>query len=70
MLLNCVYHILVVICVYMLYNLINLGINTLTGDMNAVPLGVEPILFGVFCTVFDMLFISLKHFIKGLLKKN
>lgn len=70
MLLNCVYHLLVVICVYMLYNLINLGINTLTGDMNAVPLGVEPILFGVFCTVFDMLFISLKHFIKGLLKKN
>lgn len=70
MLLSCVYHLLVVICVYMLYNLINLGINTLTGDMNAVPLGVEPILFGVFCTVFDMLFISLKHFIKGLLKKN
>jgi len=70
MLLNCVYHLLVVICVYMLYNLINLGINTLTGDMDAVPLGVEPILFGVFCTVFDVLFISIKHIIKGLLKKG
>ena len=42
----------------------------LTGDMDAVPLGVEPILFGVFCTTFDVLFISIKHLIKGLLKKR
>lgn len=70
MLLNCVYFLFVVVCVYMLYNLINLGINTITGDMDAVPLGVEPILFGVFCTAFDVLFISIKHLIKGLLKKR
>ena len=70
MLLNSVYFLLVVVCVYMLYNLINLGINTITGDMDAVPLGVEPILFGVFCTVFDVLFISIKHLVKGLLKKR
>lgn len=69
MMLNVLYHIVIVICVYMLYNLINLGINTLTGDMEAVPLGVEPILFGVFCTAFDMLFISIKHLILKLLKK-
>ena len=70
MLLNSVYFLLVVVCVYMLYNLINLGINTITGNMDAVPLGVEPILFGVFCTVFDVLFISIKHLVKGLLKKR
>ena len=70
MLLNSVYFLLVVVCVYMLYNLINLGINTITGDMDAVPLGVEPILFGVFCTMFDVLFISIKHLVKGLLKKS
>ena len=70
MLLNSVYFLFVVVCVYMLYNLINLGINTITGDMDAVPLGVEPILFGVFCTMFDVLFISIKHLVKGLLKKS
>ena len=69
MLINSVYFLFVVICVYMLYNLINLGINTMTGNMDAVPLGVEPILFGVFCTGFDMLFISIKHLLKDLLRK-
>ena len=69
MLLSVLYHIVLVVCVYMLYNLINYGINLLTGDMDAVPLGVEPILFGVFTTSFDLLFISIKHLIKGLLKK-
>ena len=70
MLLNSVYFLLVVVCVYLLYNLINLGINTITGDLDAVPLGVEPILFGVFCTMFDVLFISIKHLVKSLLKKS
>lgn len=69
MLLSVLYHIVLVVCVYMLYNLINYGINLVTGDMDAVPLGVEPILFGVFTTSFDLLFISIKHLIKGLLKK-
>ena len=69
MLLNVLYHLLIVVCVYMLYNLINLGINTITGEMDAVPLGVEPILFGVFCTAFDVLFLSIKHLVKRLLKK-
>ena len=69
MLLNVVYHMVIVVCVYLLYNAINLGINTLTGDMEAVPLGVEPILFGVFCTAFDVLFISIKLLIRKLLKK-
>ena len=69
MLLSVLYHIVLVVCVYMLYNLINYGINLLTGDMDAVPLGVEPILFGVFTASFDLLFISIKHLIKGLLKK-
>ncbi len=70
MVLNVLYHVLVVICVYMLYNLINYGINTITGDMDAVPLGVEPILFGVFCTAFDVLFLFIKQLIKRLLKKE
>ena len=69
MLLNVLYHLDVVICVYLLYNLINYGINLMTGDMEAVPLGVEPVLFGVFCTGFDLLFIWIKHLILDLVKK-
>lgn len=69
MLLNVLYHLVVVICVYLLYNLINYGINLMTGDMEAVPLGVEPVLFGVFCTGFDLLFIWIKHLILDLVKK-
>lgn len=70
MLLNVLYSLVLIVLVYMLYNLINLGINTITGDMDAVPLGVEPVLFGVFCTVFDVLFISIKHLILGAIKKS
>ena len=69
MILNVLYHMVIIVCVYLLYNSINMGINTITGNMDAVPLGVEPILFGVFCTAFDMLFLSIKHFILKLLKR-
>ena len=56
--LNIVYAMVVMICVYMLYNLINLAIVGITGAADTVPLGVEPVLFGVFCMGFDMLFVS------------
>lgn len=59
--LNIVYAMVVMICVYMLYNLINLAIVGITGAADTVPLGVEPVLFGVFCMGFDMLFVSGKR---------
>lgn len=70
MLLNVLYYLVVILFVFMLYNVINLGINTMTGDMDAVPLGVEPILFGVFCTAFDVMFISIKHLVIRIVKKD
>lgn len=69
MVVNVLYHLVVIVCVYLLYNAINFGINSITGDMEAVPLGVEPILFGVFCTAVDMTFVSIKNWITGLMKK-
>ena len=69
-LLNVLYYLVVILFVFMLYNVINLGINTMTGDMDAVPLGVEPILFGVFCTAFDVMFISIKHLVIRIVKKD
>ena len=69
MLINVVYHLIVVIGVYMIYNAINYGINLMTGDMDAVPLGVEPVLFGVFATIIDLCFIWIKQQILRLFKK-
>lgn len=68
-LLNLLYGFVLLFCVYMLYNLINFTINSITGDMEAVPLGVEPILFGVFTMAFDMLFIWIKHLIQRLIHR-
>lgn len=59
--LNMVHAFVVIICVYLLYNCINLVLTTISGNPDSVPLGVEPILFGVFTMGFDMLFICIKH---------
>jgi len=65
--LNVLYAFVIVICVYGLYNLINLAITTVTGNFDTVPLGVEPILFGVFCMGFDILFVGMKNLMKDII---
>ena len=57
--LNILYAAVLLVCVATLYTLINGGIVSLTGA-DSVPLGVGPILFGVFYTGFDLLFIRMK----------
>ena len=59
--LNILYAFVVLFAVYTLYNAINGAIIGITGAEDTVPLGVEPILFGVFYMGFDMLFIGMKH---------
>lgn len=66
--LNIVYSMLVLICVYMLYNLINYTIVGITGAAGTVPLGVEPVLFGIFCMGFDMLFIGFKGLLRTVIR--
>ena len=65
--LNVAYSFLIVISVYGLYNLINTVITSITGNADTVPLGVEPILFGVFCLGFDMLFVTMKNVMKSII---
>ena len=55
--LNIVYAMFLLLCVDMLYNLLNLLLLSLGG----ATLGVEPVLFGVFYTGFDLLFIGMKR---------
>lgn len=65
--LNMVYAIVLIVLVYGLYGVINGIIVSITGATDTVPLGVEPILFGVFCMAFDMLFIGGKNLLKQIL---
>lgn len=57
--LNIVYAMVLLLCVDMFYNLINAAALSVTGG-DRVALGVGPILFGVFYTGFDLLFIRMK----------
>lgn len=51
----------VLLCVYTTYNLINLAIVAVTGATDTVPLGVEPILFGLLTMGFDLLFLGARR---------
>lgn len=61
LLLNVLYGYLLLILVYLLYNGINLAAGQLLGTPGIVVLGVEPILFGVFCLGSDLLLIQVKR---------
>ena len=68
--LNIFYGFVVLFCVFILYNLINIVIVAVTGNADTVPLGVEPVLFGTFCMAFDMLFVTIKQRIRQALDKT
>ena len=65
--LNMVYAIVLILCVYMLYGGINRIAIMIIGNADTVPLGVEPVLFGVFCMGLDVLFISCKNLMKRII---
>ena len=67
--LNLVHAGVVLFLVYTAYNALNALIISLGGlESTAVPLGVEPILFGLLYLGFDMLLITLKHVAQNMLK--
>ena len=59
--LNVLYAFLVLACVVMTYQAVNALLVAITGARDTVPLGVGPILFGVFVTAWDQLFITMKR---------
>lgn len=65
--LNMVYAIVLIICVYMLYGVINRTLIAIIGDPDQVPLGVEPVLFGIFTMGFDLLFVQCKNLMKKII---
>lgn len=66
--LNIVYFGVILLCVFFAYNIINYVIITATGAVDTIPLGVEPILFGLMCMGFDQLFIGVKHLLRRILE--
>ena len=65
--LNVLYAFLLLLCVVTTYNVVNTAIVAVTGARDSVPLGVEPILFGVFMMAWDMLFLAMKRTAKRML---
>ena len=61
--LNIVYGYVVLALVYTIYTTINAVAARVTGNMEMVALGVEPVLFGVFCLGVDLLLLQVKHFL-------
>ena len=62
--LNMVCALVLVWCVYAFYGLINRAAVWIIGNADTVPLGVEPVLFGVFCMGFDVLLVGCKNTLK------
>ncbi len=59
--LNVIYAGLLLFLVLMTYSAVNAVIIAVTGAVGTVPLGVGPILFGVFTTAWDTMLIKIKH---------
>lgn len=68
---NIIYYVIVLAGVYFgFYFGLNELINYIKGTKDAIPLGVEPLLFGTFCVIVDMAFIGIKDLIVYLVKRN
>ena len=69
---NIIYYIIVMICVSYCYTGLNELINLITGHTDSfhIAVGVEPLLFGTFCVLVDMVFIGIKDGIALLIKKR
>lgn len=62
-----IYGLVIVICVYMVYNLVNLALVSIIGS-GEVILGVEPILFGLLCMGFDMGLVAMRNTFRKILQ--
>ena len=65
---NLLYSCLILACVFLFYNVLNFIIITATGAVDTIPIGVEPILFGLLCMGFDMLMIGMKRLFQSMIQ--
>lgn len=67
---NIIYYVIVVICVNYCYYGLDMLLNSIYGRTDYIAVGVEPLLFGVFAVMVDMVFIGIKDLIVFLAKKR
>lgn len=67
---NIIYYVIIMVGVNLCYTGINELINVIKGTSDMYYLGVEPLLFGTFCVLADMIFIGIKNGIVYLVKKR
>ncbi|MGN1373363.1 MAG: DUF1097 domain-containing protein [Candidatus Coproplasma sp.] len=67
---NIIYYIIIGIAVMYMYSGLNQFIILCGGDSDAIHVGVEPLLYGVFCVIIDMAFIGIKDLIVYLVKRG
>jgi hypothetical protein len=66
--LNIPYAFIVLLAVRTIYNLINIAAMTVTGNTEEIFLGVEPLLFGLFYLLADMVLILMRNTFKSIIK--
>lgn len=66
--LNILYACVLMACVFMFYNVLNICIITVTGAENTIPIGVEPLLFGLLCMGFDLMFVGIKRLFLSIIR--
>ena len=57
----------ILLCVYFTYNVINFVLLSAAGT-EVMVLGVEPVLFGLLCMGYEMLFIGIKRMVQGIIR--
>ncbi len=65
---NLICSMVIIICVFFTYDLINRCFVVITSDPDDLLLGVEPVFFGLFCMGFDMLLLGIKRLCTSILR--
>ena len=67
LILNLLYAGLIMTLVYLFYEYLNIAITTMTGDKESVPVGVEPLLFGLLYMGFDLALVGIRNLVKKII---
>ena len=67
--LNILYAYVVIFLVFTIYNMINIAVMAAKGGSETLPLGVEPVLFGLFCMGADMMLVGMRNLAKKIVSE-
>lgn len=65
--LNVIYAFVLLACIVGTYNAMNAVWLAASGQQDTIPVGVGPILFGLFATVWDLIFLGMKQMLKRII---